>query len=79
VAAAIQRREMYARHQGTPLVSQLVKDHDFYRMCNATGDESAIKADWPEIRAGGAPESGKLLHDLVSQYEEITGVAPIWD
>jgi uncharacterized lipoprotein YehR (DUF1307 family) len=40
---------------------------------------SVIKADWPEIRAGGAEESAKLLRDLVDQYEEITGVAPIWD
>ena len=32
VAAAIQRREMYARHRGTPLVSQLVTDPEFYKM-----------------------------------------------
>ena len=79
VAAAIQRREMYARHRGTPLVSQLVNDPAFFRMCHATGDMSVIKADWPEIRAGGAEESAKLLRDLLSQYEEITGVEPIWD
>jgi hypothetical protein len=79
VAAAIQRREMYARHRGTPLVSQLVTDPEFYKMCHATGDMGAIKADWPEIRAGGAKESEQLLRDLVDQYEEITGVAPIWD
>lgn len=79
VAAAVQRREMYARHRGTPLVSQLVNDPEFYKMCHATGDMGAIKADWPEIRAGGAKESEQLLRDLVDQYEEITGVAPIWD
>ena len=79
VAAAVQRRQVYARHRGTPLVSQLVNDPDFYRMCHATGDMAAIKADWPEIRGGGAEDSRKLLADLVDQYEEITGVAPIWD
>jgi hypothetical protein len=79
VQAAIQRREMYARHRGTPLVSQLVKDPDFYRLCHATGDSAVIKADYPEIQAGGAKQSAKLLHDLVDQYEEITGQTPIWD
>jgi hypothetical protein len=79
VAAAIRRREMYARHRGTPLVSQLVKDPDFYRICNATGDRAVIQGDWPEIRGGGAQESAKLLRDLVDQYEEITGVSPVWD
>jgi hypothetical protein len=79
VQAAIQRREMYARHPGTPFVSQLIEDPGFWRMLNATGDEDAIRADWPEIRAGKASESGRLLQDLVSQYEEVTGVQPIWD
>jgi hypothetical protein len=79
VQAAIRRREMYARHRGTPLVSQLVKDPDFYRMCHAGGDAAVIKADYPEIQAGGAKGSAKLLHDLVDQYEEITGLQPIWD
>lgn len=79
VEAAIRRREMYARHPGTPLVSQLVKDHAFYKMLNATGHESEIKADWAEIRAGGAPQSAELLRQLMDQYEEITGVRPIWD
>jgi hypothetical protein len=83
VQAAIRRREMYARHSGTPLVSQLVEDPDFYHMCNAGGDEGAIRADWPEIRSGRggakAEHSRRLLHDLVSQYEEITGVMPVWD
>jgi hypothetical protein len=77
VQAAINRRERFAR--GAPLVSQLVRDHDFYRMCNATGDEAQIKADWPEIRNGGAQESRALLTDLLAQYEEITGTSPIWD
>lgn len=80
IQAAVRRRELYARHSGTPLVSQLVDDPGFYAMCNATGDEAQIRADWPEkIKAHRAPESERLLHDLISQYEEITGVQPIWD
>ena len=79
VEAAIRRREMFARHSGTPLVSELVNDPGFYKMLNAGGDEGAIRADYPEIRAGGAKDSARLLHDLVSQYEEVTGVSPIWD
>jgi hypothetical protein len=79
VEAAIARREMLARHSGTPMVSQLVKDPEFYRLCNAAGDRAQIQADWPEIRNGGAEESRHILEDLVSQYEEITGKAPIWD
>lgn len=78
VEAAIARRDMIARHSTAPLVSQLIEDPQFYRMCNAGGDESALRADWPEIQAGGAPKSAKLLHDLVAQYEEITGIQPIW-
>ena len=79
VTAAIQRREMYARHRGTPLVSQLVKDRDFYRMVHGTQYESQIRADWPEIQAGGAEDSAKLLRDLIEQYENATGVQPFWD
>jgi hypothetical protein len=79
VAAAVQRREMYARHRGTPLVSHLVKDPDFYRMLNAGTYRGQIQADYPEIRAGGASESRKLLADLIEQYEDATGVQPVWD
>ena len=79
VAAAIQRRELYARHRGTPLVSQLVRDSDFYRMLNAGHLRGQIQADWPEIRAGGAAESRKLLADLIDHYEDVSGVSPVWD
>ena len=79
VASAIRRRELYARHRGAPLLSKLVKDHDFYRMLNAGQYESQIKADWPEIRNGGAEDSAKLLRELVEQYEDATGAQPIWD
>ena len=79
VEAAIRRREMTARHSVTPLVSQLVEDPEFYRLCHAGGDEQMIRADWPEIRAGGAPESGRVLRDLLDQYEEVTGIQPVFD
>lgn len=79
VQAAIYRRERFARNRGTPLVSQLVKDPDFYRIVNATADRGAIQADWPEIRNGGAMETRRLLADLVDQYEDATGLRPIWD
>jgi hypothetical protein len=79
VHGAVNRHEREARHRGVPLVSQLVNDPNFYRMCHATGDQAQIKADWPEIRAGGAHESRQLLADLVDQYEEISGDTPIWD
>lgn len=79
VEAAIQRREMYARHRGAPLVSHLVKDANFYRMLNATGHRNEIQSDWPEIRAGGAESTRKLLEDLCERYADITGVTPVWD
>lgn len=81
VEAAVRRREVYARHSRSPMVSQLVEDPDFYRMTNSQGDESAIRADYPEIRAGSgkARESEQKLRELVSQYEYLTGVSPVWD
>lgn len=79
VEAAIKRRELFARYKGRPTVSQLVNDRDFYRMCNATGDEAQIKGDWPDIQDGKKTPSESILRDLVDQYEEITGTRPIWD
>lgn len=79
VEAAIQRREVYARHQRAPLVSQLVKDPTFYKMLNAGAHRNEIQSDWPEIKAGGAQESAKLLQELLERYEDVTGVSPIWD
>jgi hypothetical protein len=79
VEAAVKRREMFARHRGRPMVSQLIKDPDFWRICNATADKHIITADWPEIRNGGASDSARMLRDLVAQYEEVTGVEPVWD
>jgi hypothetical protein len=79
VQAAVVRREMYARHQGAPVMSKLVRDPAFYKMLNMGGHRAAIEADWPEIRAGGAQDSAKTLHEMAERYEDATGVAPIWD
>lgn len=59
-------------------VEQLVNDPEAYAITGMAGYESQIRADWPEIQAGGAPESRKLLEELVEQYEEVTGVRPRW-
>ena len=79
VEAAVQRRAMTAKHSTTPLVSQLVKDPNFYRMLNMGSYRGQIQADYPEIRAGGAEDSAKLLQEMIEQYEDITGVSPTWD
>lgn len=76
VEAAVARREKYAK--GTPMVSQLIDDPRFYQLINATGHRNQIQSDWPEIRSGGARESADLLHEMIDQYEYVTGVSPIW-
>jgi hypothetical protein len=76
VEEAIQRRERYAK--GVPMVSQLIDDPRFYQLINASGFRNQIQSDWPEIRAGGAKESANLLHEMMDQYEYVTGTAPIW-
>lgn len=59
-------------------VGDIVEDPEAYAITGMAGYESQIRADWPEIQAGGAPESRKLLQELVEQYEEATGVRPRW-
>lgn len=59
-----------------PKVADLVKDPNFYRALNATQYMSQIQADWPEIQAGGASESKKLLDDLLDQFFEVFGSWP---
>ncbi len=78
VERAVRRRELTARHP-VPHVGDLVEDHSFYQMLNQDHMESQIRADWPEIRAGGAQESANLLRDMLQQYEDITGESPVWD
>ena len=60
-------------------VEDLVNDPEAYEITGMSGYESQIRADWPEIQAGGAKESRKLLEELVEQYEEVTGVKPRWN
>lgn len=59
-------------------VEDLVNDPEAYAITGMSGYESQIRADWPEIQAGGAKESRRLLEELVEQYEEVTGLTPRW-
>ena len=59
-------------------VGDIVEDPEAYAITGMAGYESQIRADWPEIQAGGAPDSRKLLQELVEQYEEAPGVRPRW-
>lgn len=79
VESAIRRRELVAKHSSTPSVSALIKDPNFYRILNMGGYRNQIQSDYPEIRAGGADESARLLREMVEQYEDATGVSPVWD
>ena len=74
----VARREVTARHP-IPYVSDLIDDDGFYQMLNQPHLESQIRADYPEIRNGGAKESAELLKEMVQQYEDITGDTPTWD
>lgn len=75
VRQAVKRREALARGV---TVGDLVHDPDFYATLNAGAYESQIRADWPEIQAGGGGESRKLLEEMIQQYEEVTGITPRW-
>ena len=59
-------------------VGDLVNDPEAYAITGMGAYESQIRADWPEIQSGGAPDSRKLLEEMVEQYEEATGVRPRW-
>jgi hypothetical protein len=76
VKQAIRRREILA--MGNPTVAQLVIDPDFWFTVQMGAYQGQVIADWPEIQAGGAPESRKILEEAVEQYEEITGTEPQW-
>lgn len=76
VERAVRRRELLAA--GGPTVEQLSHDPEFYALCHGDAYRSQIEADFPEILAGGAKESARILNDLIEQYEDITGVSPRW-
>lgn len=76
VKKAVRRREILA--MGNPSVAELVMDPDFWFTVQMAQFEGQIMADWPEIQAGGAPESRKILDEALEQYEDITGTEPQW-
>lgn len=61
-----------------PRVSELVNDPKFYRALNMQTYEGQLQADWPEILAGGADDSKRVLDDMLAQFFEIFGVEPEW-
>lgn len=64
-----------ARH---PRVADLVNDPKFYRALNMQSYQGQLQADWPEILAGGATDSRRILDDMLEQFYEIFGVEPEW-
>ncbi len=64
-----------ARH---PRVSDLVGDPKFYRALNMQSYQGQLQADWPEMLAGGADDSRRILDDMLEQFYEIFGVEPEW-
>lgn len=64
-----------ARH---PKVADLVNDPKFYRALNMQAYQGQLQADWPEILAGGADDSKRVLDDMLAQFLEIFGVEPEW-
>jgi hypothetical protein len=82
VVNQVRRRETVAswdfstsRH---PKVSDLVNDPKFYRALNMDTYRGQLQADWPEILAGGAQDSRRILDDMLATFYEIFGVEPSW-
>lgn len=75
---AVHRLEAIAKHQPIVKVADLVNDPDFYTATNTQPYQAQIQADFPEIGAGRAKESAKLLNDALAQYEWIYGSTPEW-
>lgn len=61
-----------------PKVSDLVNDPKFYRALNMQTYQGQLQADWPEMLAGGADDSKRILDDMLAQFYEIFGVEPEW-
>jgi len=80
VLSHVQRREAIWRHTPArhPQVADLVNDPTFFRATNSTAYQGQIQADWPEILAGGAIDSRKLLDGMLEQYFQLYGVEPTW-
>lgn len=75
---AVRRLEAIQKHQAGKRVEDLVDDPDFYDALHAQQYEDQIRADFPEILNGGAPQSKRILEDLLDQYAEIFGSYPEW-
>ena len=79
VQKAVRRLEAIQKHKAAgKRVEDLVEDPEFYDSLNAQQYEDQIRADFPEILNGKAPQSKKILDDLLSQYAEIFGTNPEW-
>ena len=78
VERAVKRLEVISKHVPNPRVEDLIDDPEFYQALNATAYEDQIRADFPEVVAGGAGDSKKILDDLLEQYSEVFGIEPVW-
>ncbi|QIG58303.1 portal protein [Gordonia phage Skog] len=82
VQRQVQRLEAVQRHvpKRHPKVEELVQDPSFYKATNMSNYEGQIKADWPEILAGGskAQESKSVLDGMLELYYQMYGVEPSW-
>jgi hypothetical protein len=75
---AVTRRQTIASRGLSDRVEDLVHDPRFYDALNMQTYEGQIGADWPEIVNGGAPESKRILDDMLEQYTYMTGTEPNW-
>jgi hypothetical protein len=75
---AVRRLEAIQKHKAGKQVEDLVNSSDFYDALHAQQYEDQIRADFPEIVNGGAPQSKRILEDLLDQYSEIFGYYPEW-
>ncbi len=78
--ADARRVERAIRRRAARMTAEdIVHDPEAYAITGMGGYEAQIRADWPEIQAGGASGSRKLLEELLEQYEEVTGVRVDWN
>ena len=78
IKKAVRRLEAIQKHKAGKRVEDLVNDPDFYDALHAQQYEDQIRADYPEILNGGAPQSKRILEDLLEQYAETFGYYPEW-
>ncbi len=66
------------RNDRNPSVGDLVMNPAFFEATNFQPYQAQIQADWPEIMAGGAPDTRQLLSEALDNFREIFGVDPQW-